>query len=90
MNGEIEFTEFIAATANRDKILSDQKLLSAFQIYDKDNNGTIDMNELKEVLGVGAKISDLVWREMIDEIDENGDGLISFEEFKKMMNRLKK
>jgi calcium-dependent protein kinase len=40
------------------------------------------------VLGVGAQISEDVWDKIISEVDENGDGEVSFEEFKTMMQRL--
>ena len=63
-------------------MLQDEKLKAAFDIYDKDGNGTIELDEMKEVLGVGAKICETVWKEMIDEIDENKDGVVSFDEFK--------
>jgi len=42
------------------------------------------------VLGVGANISEEVWKQIVNEIDENGDGEVSFEEFKMMMVQLLK
>jgi calcium-dependent protein kinase len=57
-------------------------------LYDKDGSGAISTDELKEVLGVGAQISEDVWDKIISEVDENGDGEVSFEEFKTMMQRL--
>jgi Ca2+-binding EF-hand superfamily protein len=39
-------------------LLSEEKLQSAFNIYDKDKNGSISIDEIKEVLGVGKKISE--------------------------------
>jgi calcium-dependent protein kinase len=43
---------------------------------------------LKEVLGVGKNIDEKVWNELITEVDSNGDGEISFPEFKTMMLRV--
>ena len=40
------------------------------------------------MLGVGAQISEDVWLKIIKEVDENGDGEVSFEEFKTMMQQL--
>ena len=57
-SGEIDFSEFVTATVNRSNLLSEEKLLSAFNIYDKDKNGSISIEEIKEVLGVGKKISE--------------------------------
>lgn len=42
------------------------------------------------MLGVGANISEEVWKQIVSEIDENGDGEVSFEEFKMMMIQLLK
>lgn len=42
------------------------------------------------MLGVGANISEEVWKQIVSEIDENGDGEVSFEEFKMMMVQLLK
>ena len=58
---------------------------AAFKVYDKDNSGSISTDEIKEVLGVGANISEEVWKQIVNEIDANGDGEVSFEEFKEMM-----
>lgn len=40
-------------------------------------------------MGVGKKIgSEQIWQEIISEVDTNGDGEISFEEFEQMMKKL--
>jgi calcium-dependent protein kinase len=54
-------------------------------VYDKDGSGSISTDEIKDVLGVGGNISEEVWAQIVSEIDENGDGEVSFEEFKMMM-----
>jgi len=89
-SGEIDFSEFVTATVNRGNLLQDEKLKAAFKVYDKDNSGSISTDEIKEVLGVGANISEEVWKQIVNEIDENGDGEVSFEEFKMMMVQLLK
>jgi Ca2+-binding EF-hand superfamily protein len=43
---------------------------------------------LREILGKGKKIEDKVWEQMITEVDINGDGEISYEEFEKIMEKL--
>ena len=51
-------------------------------MFDKDGSGSISATEVKEVLGLGKNIDDGVWNQIVKEVDENGDGEISFEEFK--------
>lgn len=87
-SGEIDFSEFVTATVNRNELLQDEKLKQAFDLYDKDGSGAISTSELKDVLGVGGQISEEVWEKIIKEVDENGDGEVSLEEFKTMMRQL--
>ena len=69
-------------------LLSEAKLKQAFRYYDKDDGGSISLEELKDVLGVGQQITEEVWKQLVFEVDENGDGEISFEEFQEMMVKL--
>ena len=89
-SGEIDFSEFVTATVNRNSLLQEEKLKQAFELYDKDKSGAISTDEIKEVLGVGNQIDESVWQKILSEVDENGDGEVSFEEFKTMMNKLLK
>lgn len=50
-SGFIDYSEFIMATMNEKKNISEEKLVAAFKIFDKDDNGTISPDEIKEVLG---------------------------------------
>jgi len=87
-NGYIEYEEFLRATMNRNKLLTDDNLRIVFNKFDKDKSGKISPEELKGVFGEENKISDDVWNQIVREIDDNGDGEISFEEFKEMMMKL--
>ena len=55
-SGAIDYSEWQIATINKYAILQDQKLKSAFELFDKDKNGTISAPEIKAVLGVGKKL----------------------------------
>ena len=57
-SGFIDYSEFIMATMNEKKNISEEKLVSAFKIFDKDNSGTISPDEIREVLGGAANLSD--------------------------------
>ena len=67
-----------------------KKLEYAFGLYDADNNGTLDMNEVRAVLfgmldllGADKKshnINDLT-EECVKQLDKSRDGKISKEEF---------
>jgi len=66
---------------NRGELLQHDKLKAAFEMYDKDGSGSISTDEIKQVLGVGKDISEEVWQQIVKEVDANGDGEVSFEEF---------
>ncbi len=87
-SGTIDYTEFLIATSNKKTMLSEEKLKATFAMFDQDGSGYITPNEIKEILGAGQNISDEAWEEMIKEVDVNGDGQISYEEFRGMMLKL--
>lgn len=67
--------------------ISDADIRAAFDSFDKDGNGSIDKDEIAKVceeLGVDASGSEIA--DLLKEADENGDGKISFEEFKNAVN----
>ena len=87
-NGEIEFHEFVTATANRDELLQDHKLEQAFKFYDLDNNGSVSLDEIKTAFGTNTNVDGAVWSKIIKEVDADGNGEIDFQEFKTMMKKL--
>ena len=86
-SGSIDYSEFLLAAINQKKILTQQNLKEAFNLFDKDKNGSINASEIKAILG-SSHISNSTYKNLIKEIDENGDEQISFEEFEKMMTKL--
>lgn len=84
MNGYLDYTEFLIAAANWQKVLSNDRLVTAFKVYDKDGDGKISLRELIDALG-NAGIDEMALNEMIGLADRNGDGEIDFEEFKELM-----
>lgn len=89
-SGFIDYSEFIVALMDKKKMISKENLKQAFDLFDKDSNGTLTTEEIKSILGVGKNMSEKVWEDVIREVDINKDGLISFEEFEAMMDRFAK
>jgi calcium-dependent protein kinase len=87
-SGYIDYSEFVIASINEKQLLTNEKLQAAFRMFDKDGSGLISAAEIKEVLGFGKTLSEEAVNEIIKQVDENGDGEISFEEFSTMMKRL--
>jgi len=89
-SGKIDYTEFLAATMETNLYLKEEKLFMAFKMFDKDGNGKISAQELKEVLGNAELYSEKdekAWDDLIKEADLNGDGEIDYNEFLTMMNK---
>lgn len=56
-------------------------------MFDKDGGGSISTDEIKTVLSFGQTLDESVINSIIKQVDENGDGEISFEEFAVMMHK---
>lgn len=94
LDGNVDFQEFIDLLnvfKSNDKSSSQNKLEIAFRIYDIDNDGYISNGELFLVLKmmVGNNLTDEQLQQVVDktiiEADKDGDGKISFEEFKSIV-----
>ena len=48
-NGYIGFEEFLIASINKEKILTEKNLKLAFNVFDRDKSGGISQNELKYI-----------------------------------------
>lgn len=84
-DGYISLAEFAAINAAPDAAV-EEDLRHAFRVFDADGNGAISPAELARVLrGLGEAATVAQCRRMIEGVDRNGDGLVSFDEFKLMM-----
>lgn len=86
-SGEIDYSEFVVATMNEKNLISNNKLQTAFKMFDKDGGGSISTDEIKQVLSFGQNLDEKVVNQIIEQVDANGDGEISFEEFAEMMKK---
>lgn len=87
-NGEIDYREFLCGLIVL-KRSGEDSLEFCFRVYDSDNNGYITQDELSRVLGVIATDDERSEAEkatqlqrVFEAMDLNGDGKISYEEFK--------
>jgi len=87
-DGYIDLSAFVAL--NTDQTVSSsrrvQDLKDAFNVFDRDGNGSISPSELHHVLTSlqeNCTIGDC--HNMIKDVDSNGDGQVSFDEFMAMM-----
>ena len=96
-DGVIDYDEFMVAAADREKLLNTTNLKNAFKALDKNGNGKIEAEEIKEAFAHanidklsshGFDINDKYWEKLIADLDENKDGEISYEEFESHMLKI--
>ncbi|XP_061350151.1 calcium-dependent protein kinase 29-like isoform X2 [Gastrolobium bilobum] len=86
-SGTIDYQEFITATINRHKLEKEDILFKAFQYFDKDNNGYITRDELRQALTKYQMGDEATIDEVIDDVDTDKDGNINYQEFVAMMRK---
>ncbi|CAN6309589.1 unnamed protein product [Urochloa humidicola] len=89
-DGAICFDEFsILMEFKPNGVESDEEITKAFRMFDMDNDGFISEAELCHIMYNlrGDLCADEV-REMMLEADTDGDGRVSYEEFKQIMRRI--
>lgn len=81
-----EFADFYSKGSANGSDAAAAELKEAFEMYDQNKNGLISAAELHQILSrLGEKCSIEDCRTMIKSVDSDGDGCVSFDEFKKMM-----
>ena len=92
-NGYIEYEEFIRAAVDKEYFLSETFLRFAFDYFDRDKNGEISFNEIKQLFyqNDNNKHNAEAQKQLLknfNEMDINGDGILSFDEFVKMSKKM--
>merc|ERR1712038_1433716 len=63
-----------------------EELKEAFRIYDKEGQGFITNDVLKEILReIDSSLTEEDLDNIIEEVDEDGSGTMDFDEFQEMM-----
>merc|ERR1719195_749476 len=63
-----------------------EELKEAFRIYDRDDQGFITTEVLKEILReIDATLTEDDLDNIVEEVDEDGSGTLDFDEFQEMM-----
>merc|ERR1719369_348933 len=88
--GKFSFSQFCTVAAKfmigDDEDQMREELKEAFRIYDKEGNGYITTEVLKEIIQeIDPTLTDEDLDGIIDEVDEDGSGTLDFDEFQEMM-----
>ncbi|KAF2364475.1 EF-hand domain [Trinorchestia longiramus] len=89
-SGELEFNEFVMLATKfmneEDEEEMKKELKEAFRLYDKNGEGFIPTEVLREILKeLDDKLTDEELDGMVEEIDADGSGTVDFDEFMDMM-----
>ncbi|CDO66981.1 protein phosphatase 2b regulatory subunit, putative [Plasmodium reichenowi] len=94
-DGKVSFVEFLVGITKLASSTDDfQKKKFAFDVYDINKDGMISNGELFTVMKmmVGNNLNDTQLQQLVDrtilQADKDGDGMISFEEFKDMISHM--
>jgi calcium-dependent protein kinase len=94
-SGTIDYTEFCAAGLGSRAASQEDAIWAAFKTFDVSNTGKITKEDLTKILDKSdvtdvwsAKVCAEVAQEILNKFADVGDGMISFEDFKKMMKDL--
>lgn len=95
-DGQIDFNEFLkmmiikssAQLATLGQELNHDEFKAAFELFDKDKNGKISVEELRTGMHtLGEDITQEEAQSMLKEADINQDGELDFEEFKQCLQK---
>ena len=86
-NDSIDFNEFLQLMRKRMRDTdTEEELVEAFKVFDRDGNGLISAVELKTVMKqIGENLSDSDIAEIIKSGDKDNDGFLNYDEFIRMM-----
>ncbi|KAK4253283.1 hypothetical protein QN277_010607 [Acacia crassicarpa] len=84
--GRLNYEEFVAVSLHLKRMANDEHIRKAFSYFDKDGNGYIEPDELRDALMEdGENDCTDVANDIFQEVDIDKDGRISYDEFVAMM-----
>ncbi|CAH8288891.1 unnamed protein product [Eruca vesicaria subsp. sativa] len=85
-DGTLNYGEFVAVSVHLQKMANDEHLHKAFSFFDQNQSNYIEIEELREALYVEVDASsEAVIAAIMQDVDTDKDGRISYEEFAAMM-----
>lgn len=82
--GHVDYTEFLAATLQKRIYMEQEALYNAFHLLDTTDCGTIQSSDLATIFGNSLKPSEI--EGIMKEAKTSSPGVITFDEFKELMN----
>ena len=92
-NGYIEYEEFVRGAVSKERFINTKVIQFAVRYFDKDGSGEITFDEIEAVFKDSIQDKSNVHealKKIIAEVDTNGDGIISFNEFADIMKKMLK
>ncbi|KAH0670666.1 hypothetical protein KY290_026034 [Solanum tuberosum] len=85
-DGFLDYGEFVAISVHLRKMANEEHLKKAFDFFDRNQNGYIEIEELREALDDEIETnSEEVINAIMQDVDTDKDGRISYDEFSTMM-----
>lgn len=84
----LNYMEFLAATLDRRRLLSEERISLCFKQFDQDHTGKISIHNFRAILGNKANLTDNQWYDLIKIYDLNGDGVIEYSEFREILIKM--
>ncbi|XVF75805.1 hypothetical protein PTKIN_Ptkin13bG0216400 [Pterospermum kingtungense] len=85
-DGYLDYGEFVAISVHLRKMGNDEHLKKAFEFFDKNHNGYIEIEEIRDALANEIETnSEEVISAIMHDVDTDKDGRISYDEFAAMM-----
>ncbi|KAK4773047.1 hypothetical protein SAY87_028066 [Trapa incisa] len=84
-DGHLDYGEFVAISVHLRKMGNEKHLNKAFEFFDQNQSGFIEIEELRDALADEVDTSEEVISAIMHDVDTDKDGRISYEEFAVMM-----